>query len=440
MSNQQQQHVKKRKLYSKCGIKSLVGIQYCYFLCCHEGNVMHTASAFTPGPAGSSSTSTSSGETCQGLACHRPRNGRHELKKKRHHHIGNDGPFGNNNNNSNNKGRGENFATQMARFNHEQQLQEEQQDIPTKKEDELHSDHHTLHNEGTIQERRIFLATLFATATTAAAITTNEPANAFEKAYPVNLDFDNDDTTINLQSIRQERISVKKSQAKQVKSDLISQPFQIKTKEDVIASVVWGGSLWLLLGSRSNPLVKPFANLLYDENTQEGAWVKDRNEGLFAPLPAAFMLIMGVVFLILGFITDRGLLLLTDENSNSVLQLAGVSLIGGASLELGRIASGEKMITREDLERETMLADEFREFASKRLIFGEGGSVHRSEVITSFRRFFAKYRVENDQYPLNDLEIERLLKSWNQREGNEERVTSAGFLKDVKINDQAILK
>ncbi len=293
-----------------------------------------------------------------------------------------------------------------------------------------------------IQERRLFMAALLATSSSSTLLLhPPQPSNAFEKAYPVNLDFDNDDSTINLQSIRQERIATQKSQAKETKNELLSRPLLLRNKEDVISTVVWSGALWFLLGSRNNPLIPPMANALYDESTESGRWVKDRNEGLFTPLPLVFSIILGAVFLLLGYITDRSLLLLAEGDSSVVLQLSGVALIGGASLELGRIASGEKMITRDDAEREMMLEEEFREFASKRLIVGgAGSSVHRSEVITAFRRYFAKYRVENDEYPLTDLEIERLLRTWNKREGNEEGLTSAGFLKGVKINDQAVIR
>ena len=168
--------------------------------------------------------------------------------------------------------------------------------------------------------------------------------------------------------------------------------------------------------------------------------MKDRNEGLFAPFPLAFTLLMGIVFLILGIVTDRTLLFVAEGDSNVVLQLAGVSLIGGASLELGRIASGEKMKTRDEDNRDEELQNEFEEFAQRRLILGEGGSVHRSEVISAFRRYFGKYRVENDEFPLSDLEIERLLRSWNKRNGNQESMTSAGFVKNLQINSQAEIR
>ena len=98
------------------------------------------------------------------------------------------------------------------------------------------------------------------------------------------------------------------------------------------------------------------------------------------------------------------------------------------------------MKTREDAQRDQTLQREFAEFASKKLLVGQGGSVHRSEVTKSFRRYFAKYRVENDDYPLSDLEIERLLRSWNRSVNSSEDITSAGFLKGVQINSQAEIR
>lgn len=443
----------------KKSVSSILPTCLCYVSIMHSNTPTHTE-AFSPG---AESILNKNNKKCHGVAC--PRSST-TLTKHTKGRL--DSGSGGNINTTVDRGitNGEtheknHFALKMANYHHEQELIELQKQLNLDKEQQqqqtLRNHHDNMNEEETLtssssqdglsfdsstQERRLFLASLFATTTTAATSTTSfsSAANAFEKAYPVNLDFDNDDTSINLQSLRQERIAVQKSQTKQVKSDLVSKPYFLRDERELIGSVVWGGALWLLLGSRSNPLVRPLANLLYDENTEDGAWVKDRNEGLFAPLPLAFTLIMGVVFLTLGFITDRGLLFIAEGQSTVVLQLAGVSLIGGAALELGRIASGEKMLTRDDLNRQVMLADEFQEFATKRLIVGEGGAVHRSEVIRAFRRYFAKYRVENEQYPLTDLEIERLLRTWNRREGNAEGLSSAGFLKGVKINEQAIIQ
>lgn len=323
----------------------------------------------------------------------------------------------------------ESFAKRMASFGQEEDVS------TTRHHDDILEDMQT---KASAHDRRHFLQSMLVATSASLAIPT--ASDAYEQAYPTNLDFENNDTSINIQSIRQERISVKKAKVKQSREDILKHPLAFKTKTDVIGAVTWSGALWLLSGSRSNPLVRPLANALYDTNTQKGAWVKDRNEGLFAPFPLAFSILMGVIFLLLGVFVDRALVLLADGESSAVLQLAGVSLIGGASLELGRIASGEKMKTRDDSERDDTLAKEFEEFASKKLIFGQGGSVHRSEVIKSFRRYFAKYRVENDQFPLNDLEIEQLLREWNRKMGNMESMSSSGFIKNIKINAQAEIK
>ena len=98
----------------------------------------------------------------------------------------------------------------------------------------------------TEQERRLFMATLLAT-TSSSILQPTQPSNAFEKAYPVNLDFDSDDSTIVLQFIRQQRIATQKSQAKETKRELLSQPLLLRNKENVISTVVWSGALWLLL-------------------------------------------------------------------------------------------------------------------------------------------------------------------------------------------------
>jgi len=330
----------------------------------------------------------------------------------------------------------DNFAVRMAKYEQEETEKEYNDSSP---QPHLragpNSEREDLDSEEVALQRRKFIKGLIGA--TAAGLA---PAHAFERAYPQDLDFANGDSTRNLEYIRQERIAVQKSRTKQTKEDIIRKPFTLKNKNDFIGSAAWGAALWLLSGSRSNPLVRPLGNLLYDTNTNKGAWLKDRNEGLFTPFPAAFSLLMGAVFLILGVITDRALLLAAEGESTVVLQLAGVSLIAGASLELGRVASGEKQQSRDDSERDETLANEFDEFAERRLIVNQGGSCHRSEVTKAFRRYFAKYRVENDEYPLVDLEIERLLRSWNKRNGNPEDISSAGFLKNVKINTQAIVR
>lgn len=292
-------------------------------------------------------------------------------------------------------------------------------------------------------ERRKFLHGLFAASVAASSVPTT--ASAYDKSFPSTLEFSNsnvdDAPSINLEVVREDRMAVQKSRPKvpPPRPSLLTNPSAVKSKIGIFGSAAWGTALWLLLGSRSNPLVKPIANLLYDTESESGSWVKGRNEGLFTPIPALFTLVLGVVFLALGLLTDVAVLFATQGDVALALQLAGVSCIAGGTLELGRIASGEKMQTLEETVRDNMLMEEFEEFATKRLIIAKGGSVHRSEVTQAFRRYYAKYRVENDAYPLVDLEIERLLRGWNTRSGRED-VSSAGFLKGVKINTNAEIR
>jgi hypothetical protein len=201
-----------------------------------------------------------------------------------------------------------------------------------------------------------------------------------------------------------------------------------------LSALLWGSALWFVAGSRSNPVATPLANLVYRDK-QDG-WLQDRNDGLFGDLPIPLLLLLALVFIGLGAATDTLLVnFLFDGDRNISLQLAGVSLIAAAALELGRIASGEKAPTREEADRDGLLESEFTEFADKRLLVG--GNCHRSDVVAAFRRYYSKYRqVDSEDYPLTNLEIEGLLKAWTARLPRVE-MSSAGFYYGVQINKEA---
>merc|ERR1712232_1138672 len=128
-------------------------------------------------------------------------------------------------------------------------------------------------------------------------------------------------------------------------------------------------------------------------------------------------------------------LLLSDGNADVSLQLAGVSLISGGVLELGRIANGDKKKTRVENYRDILLAGEFSTFASSRL--SEGGYCHSSEIVAAFRRYYAKYRdSESIDYPLLDLEIVALAKEWSRRKVGL-GISKAGYFSGISINKKA---
>lgn len=198
---------------------------------------------------------------------------------------------------------------------------------------------------------------------------------------------------------------------------------------------MWGLALWLVSGSRSNPLVTPVANVLYDESQEE--WLQDRNAGYFGDLPVSLMIILSALFVCLGVLLDRVVYFLAEGDAAVSLQLAGVSVIGGAVWEVGRLAAKEKAPTRVEYERDVLLYQEFDEFASKRLIVGKG-SCHRSDVISAFRRYNPKYRrADSEEYPLADIEIERILRQWNRQFGSRSEMSSAGFFSGLMVDGAA---
>jgi len=272
-----------------------------------------------------------------------------------------------------------------------------------------------------MDRRRTLLA--LGSAATTAILGMKSNAFAYDKEYPSDLD-----TADGYVDGRQRKLEAIREQEFERTSPITLGPFS-----QPLGAVLWGGALWLLTGSRSNPLVTPIANVLYDEK-KEG-WLKDRNEGLFADLPAPLFVVLAIVFVAAGYGTDLLVTKLSEGERAISLQLAGVTLISSASLELGRIASGEKKETREESDRGTQLEQEFAAFAANRL--KPGGNCHRNEVVQAFRRYYAKYRQpDNPDYPLTDLEIERLLRNWSSPFPGIE-MSSAGFYSGIQINTDA---
>jgi hypothetical protein len=263
---------------------------------------------------------------------------------------------------------------------------------------------------------------------------TTTTVHAFDKTFPTELT--ENDEQFKVVSLGKRSNSMQRKQAaEQAKAQMNQKLVEFNLRNDLVPSLAWGTALWLLSGSRSNPLATPLANIIYDQKKEK--WLQDRNVGLFASPPLPFLLFLGGVFLCLGTVTQFLLLQLAEGDSGVCGQLAGVALIGGGFLEIGRIASGEKQLTRDELDRAIKLTQEFEEFAQKRLL--PGGNCHRSDVVRAFRRFNPKYRqAENETYPLGDLEIEKLLRAWNQRanEGKAD-MTSSGFYYGIQINKDA---
>jgi hypothetical protein len=267
-------------------------------------------------------------------------------------------------------------------------------------------------------------------ASTANTVATGRPESsivwAFDNAYPSELQAPSNQA---LDSRARQVEKIRQKEAKRASNVLVA-------KYPMVSATVWGSALWFLSGSRSNPIATPLANLLYN-STQE-TWLQDRNDGLFASLPWEYLVIQFMVFLALGFGTDLLVSAIADGGDRVIsLQLAGVSLIAGASLELGRIASGEKKLTRDEANRQVVLTDEFARFAQERLVVERRGNCHRNEVVQAFRRYYAKYRqAESSDYPLTDLEIEQLVRAYCKDELGL-TMSSAGFYTGVQINTAA---
>jgi len=250
-------------------------------------------------------------------------------------------------------------------------------------------------------------------------VTSTKEATAYEDRFPIELRSNDAGAE---EGSRERRLSqIRLQQEKERKQALEFRP---------ITAAVWGSALWLLSGSRSNPLATPLANALYD--AEEEDWLRDRNDGLFAALPLPLLVTFTIIFFALGAVTDLAVSSVIDFSTS--LPIAGVSLVTGAFFELGRIASGDKKATREESEKAIELEQEFLDFAAARLL--PGGGCHRQEVTRAFRRYHAKYRqADYGDNPLSDLAIERLIRKWSSSQGLP--MSSSGFFKGIRINKDA---
>ena len=94
-------------------------------------------------------------------------------------------------------------------------------------------------------------------------------------------------------------------------------------------------------------------------------------------------------------------------------------------------------MTRDEKDRDVQLNEEFDDFAENRL--RTGGNCHRTDIVKSFRRYYAKYRqVDSQEYPLADLEIEKLVRFWNKTKNQgKAEMSSSGFYYGISINTDA---
>ncbi|GMI11216.1 hypothetical protein TrVE_jg4524 [Triparma verrucosa] len=204
--------------------------------------------------------------------------------------------------------------------------------------------------------------------------------------------------------------------------------------KDVAGSLFFGGALYFATGSRNSGLIPFLGDFLYEEEEQ---WLVDRKAGLYSPVPAEFLAAYVCLVAALGVVIERLVLFYgTAGDTNLCLQLSVVALINGGFLELSRIDSGEKGVTRDEAELNTLWESEFEEFAEKKIVRKDSGSCHRNDVVKAYRRFYAKYRTNEVEGGPSDIDIEQLFVQWNKRVGSGVLASQAGFVKGVVLIEE----
>lgn len=344
--------------------------------------------------------------------------------------------------------------------------------------------------EQQLYERRSFLSNMLsattassvavtAAASTAVALATSSmivdhttigapppSADAYEQTYPNELKSTIDTNEIenssnSLSKLKEERISKKRAFIHATKQELRNDPLGLDIFSNnpnfgttLVGATTWAIALWFASGSSSNPLVTPVANVIYsnkdyidDESgimQTQNSWLTDRNDGYDSNIPLILLTLLSIIYLLFGILIDRAVyFFVTDGDADVSLQLGGVCAITAAVYEIGRLATKEKPITRMEHNRDVELYNEFKDFASKRIIIKAGtlSNCHRSDVISAFRRYNPKYRRADtsteEQYYISDNEIERILKRWNREYGSVITMSSAGFFQGISIDNDA---
>lgn len=171
------------------------------------------------------------------------------------------------------------------------------------------------------------------------AIFTPRDAAAFEKTFPMELTSvspvdvssnnnsngqEQENSSNSLTKLQQERLTNKRSKVLATQQELSSDPLGLATFSSnpqegiflVTGVSLWALALWFLSGSRSNPLVNPIANVLYNAEDTSQEWLRDRNDGYFSEYPPQITLVLSMIFLFLGTIVDRSVYFLADGDAD----------------------------------------------------------------------------------------------------------------------------
>ncbi len=189
----------------------------------------------------------------------------------------------------------------------------------------------------TVQNRKQALKSMGSVLLAGLAASNVSPAAAFDRSFPDELSDVDESNQLGALIGKRSNVQQRKQQAEESKKQLDRNLETFSPKKDLLPSATWALALFFASGSRSNPLATPLANLLYDP--KENQWLEERNKGLFSAPPVEFLALLGVVFLLLGGLTEYTLLQLSSGDSVVCGQLAGVALINGGFFEIGRIAS-----------------------------------------------------------------------------------------------------
>lgn len=175
----------------------------------------------------------------------------------------------------------------------------------------------------------------------------------------------------------------------------------------LLATGLWLGPDFLLapVGIGAELRLGYRAEALVGRVLSPGVWLEDRAEGLAAPAPPVVRATTAALFASAGFLLER--LLSSAGSEQAALYLGASTCIWGGLYEVAR----PKLKTRDERELEATRQAEFLAFAEAKLRYSDRttDTVHETEVVRAFRRYYPKYRADRG---VSDKELFDLMRVW----------------------------
>ena len=149
-------------------------------------------------------------------------------------------------------------------------------------------------------------------------------------------------------------------------------------------------------------LLYPLAKLLQQEKEE---WFINFKDGLQYQTPPTVDFIRALFFLSMGFLTNAAIVNSFGGDLFWGWSTGACLALPAALLSYSRI----RRPSREVVDKENMIKENFEKFAEKKLKRTSGKTAAEASIVLSFRRSFVEYRNKDE---ISDRELSKIVRSW----------------------------